>query len=76
MFWKLDMFLSSSEGRETPTLLGLLELAKLNHWTMGKVHNPSDSEFYTPLSETFRYYLKYEYFYILQYFQTPLNLYL
>jgi hypothetical protein len=30
MFWKLDLF-PSSEG-ETPTLLGPLERANLNHW--------------------------------------------
>jgi hypothetical protein len=33
MFWKLDLFLSSGEGRETPTLLGPLERPSLNHWT-------------------------------------------
>jgi hypothetical protein len=32
MFQKLDMFPSSGEG-ETPTLLGPLEGANLNHWT-------------------------------------------
>jgi hypothetical protein len=31
-FRKLDLFLSSGEG-ETPTLLGPLERANLNHWT-------------------------------------------
>jgi hypothetical protein len=30
-FRKLDLFLSSVEG-ETPTVLGLLEGANLNHW--------------------------------------------
>jgi hypothetical protein len=30
MFWKLDLFPSSDE--ETPTLLGPLESANLNHW--------------------------------------------
>jgi hypothetical protein len=30
-FWKLDLFLYSGEGWETPTLLGLLERANLNH---------------------------------------------
>jgi hypothetical protein len=33
-FRKLDLFPSSDErGRETPTLLGPLERANLNHWT-------------------------------------------
>jgi hypothetical protein len=32
MSQKLDLFASSSE-RETPTLLGTLEGANLNHWT-------------------------------------------
>jgi hypothetical protein len=31
-FQKLDLFLSSGEGRETPTLLGPVERANLNHW--------------------------------------------
>jgi hypothetical protein len=35
MFWKLDLFLSLGEGRETPALLRLLERAKLNHWSAG-----------------------------------------
>jgi hypothetical protein len=43
---KLDLFLSSGEGRETPTLLGPLERASLN---------PSNSECYTPSSEPFRF---------------------
>jgi hypothetical protein len=30
-FWKLDLFPSSGEGRETPTLLRPLEKANLNH---------------------------------------------
>jgi hypothetical protein len=30
-FWKLDMFLPSGEGKETPTILGPLERANLNH---------------------------------------------
>jgi hypothetical protein len=30
---KLDPFPSSGEGTETPTLLGPLERANLNHWT-------------------------------------------
>jgi hypothetical protein len=32
MCWKLNLF-PSHEGRETPTLLGPLERANLNHWT-------------------------------------------
>jgi hypothetical protein len=32
MFRKLDLFPSSGEGWETPTLLGLLGRANLNHW--------------------------------------------
>jgi hypothetical protein len=32
-FRKLDLFLSSGEGGETPTLLVRLERADLNHWT-------------------------------------------
>jgi hypothetical protein len=36
------------------TLLGPLERANLNHWTMDKVHKPTDSECYTPSSEPFR----------------------
>jgi hypothetical protein len=34
-FWKLDLFPTSREGRETPTLLGPLKSANLNHWTSG-----------------------------------------
>jgi hypothetical protein len=53
-FWKLDLFLTSGEGRETPTLLGHLERANvfysyLEFQTMETVHEPSDS------SEAFRY---------------------
>jgi hypothetical protein len=33
MFWILDLFPSSLEGRETPTLLSPLERANLNHLT-------------------------------------------
>jgi hypothetical protein len=33
MFPKLNLFLSSGEGRETHTLLGSLERVNLNHWT-------------------------------------------
>jgi hypothetical protein len=32
-FRKLDLFPSSCEGWKTPTLLGPLERANLNHWT-------------------------------------------
>jgi hypothetical protein len=32
-FQKLNLFLSSGEGREKPTLLGPLERANHNHWT-------------------------------------------
>jgi hypothetical protein len=32
-FLKLGLFLSSGEGRETPTLLGPLERANFNHWS-------------------------------------------
>jgi hypothetical protein len=31
------VFPSSGEGRETPTLLGPLEMAKLNHWHSWKL---------------------------------------
>jgi hypothetical protein len=31
MFWKLDLFLSSDDGKEMPTPLGSLEIANLNH---------------------------------------------
>jgi hypothetical protein len=31
-FRKLDLFSYAGEGRETPTLLGPLERANLNHW--------------------------------------------
>jgi hypothetical protein len=36
-FRKLDLFLSSGEGggEKTPTQLGPLERANLNHWTTG-----------------------------------------
>jgi hypothetical protein len=44
MFQKLDLFLSSGE-RETPTLLGPLERANINHWTVNKVQKPSNSEY-------------------------------
>jgi hypothetical protein len=57
MFQKLDLFPSSGEGGEkTPTQLGPLERANLNHWTapvrvtqlfnhwtMEKVQKPSNS---------------------------------
>jgi hypothetical protein len=31
-FWKLDLFPSSDEGRDTPTLLGSFERPNLNHY--------------------------------------------
>jgi hypothetical protein len=34
MFRKLDLFPSLGEGRETSILLGPLERANLNHWTL------------------------------------------
>jgi hypothetical protein len=34
MFWKMDLFESSSEEREAPTLLGSLEKANLNQNTL------------------------------------------
>jgi hypothetical protein len=34
MFQKLNLFPSTGEKRETSTLLGLLERANLNHWTV------------------------------------------
>jgi hypothetical protein len=34
MFRKLNLLPSSGEDRETPTVLGLLERASLNHWTV------------------------------------------
>jgi hypothetical protein len=54
--WKLDLFPSSGEGTETPTLLGSLERNNRNRWTtdsmMGKVQKPSNSETLTTLSLT------------------------
>jgi hypothetical protein len=41
---KLDLFPSSNESTETPTLLGLSERTNLNHWTMDKVQEHSNSE--------------------------------
>jgi hypothetical protein len=37
MFRKLDLFPFSGEGRKTPTLLGPLETATLNHWVIDTV---------------------------------------
>jgi hypothetical protein len=37
-FRKLDLFLSSGEGK-TPILLSPLERASLNHWTCGTQQN-------------------------------------
>jgi hypothetical protein len=50
----LDLFPSSDEGRETPTLLGPLERANFNHWTIQNVQKSSNSDCYTPSSELFR----------------------
>jgi hypothetical protein len=33
----MNLFPSSGEGRKTPTLLGPLERANLNHWTIGSL---------------------------------------
>jgi hypothetical protein len=41
MFRKLDMFPSSGEGKETPTLLGLLEKANLNHCRIALSQGPN-----------------------------------
>jgi hypothetical protein len=43
---KLDLFQSSGEGRETPTLLGALEWAILNleFRPMDELYKPCDSE--------------------------------
>jgi hypothetical protein len=38
-FQKLDLFSSLCEGRETPTPLGLLETADLNHWTTNVIQH-------------------------------------
>jgi hypothetical protein len=32
MFWKMDLFPSSSEEREKHTVLGPLEVANLSYW--------------------------------------------
>jgi hypothetical protein len=42
----LDLFLSSNEGKETPTLLGPLER---DNQRMDNIHKPSDSALYTIL---------------------------
>jgi hypothetical protein len=57
-FRKLDLFPSSGEGGEkTPTQLGPLERANLNHWTMEKVQkNSVNSVQHTPSSESFQIY--------------------
>jgi hypothetical protein len=44
MFWKLNLYASSGEERETHTLLGLLESVDHNYWTtlrlaLSKGHN-------------------------------------
>jgi hypothetical protein len=41
-FWKWDLFLSSGERRETPTLLGPLERANLNHRAGVSLPSPED----------------------------------
>jgi hypothetical protein len=41
-------------GQETPTQLGPLERASLNHWTMDKVQKPSSPECHIPSSEPFK----------------------
>jgi hypothetical protein len=43
-FIKMDMFPSSVLGRETPTLLGLLLRANLNHWTRAGVSLPTPED--------------------------------
>jgi hypothetical protein len=63
MLQKLDLFLPSGEGQKTTTLLGPVESANLSHvvcqflefWMMDKVQNPSNSECYTPSSESFKF---------------------
>jgi hypothetical protein len=42
MFRKLDLFLSSGEVRETPTLLGPLERANLSYWGYLFLKNPTE----------------------------------
>jgi hypothetical protein len=56
--WSLTLreeYTLRGEGRETPTLLGPLEIASLGHWTMDKVQKPSNSECHTPTSEPFSF---------------------
>jgi hypothetical protein len=49
---RLDLFPSSREGRQTPTLLGLLERANLNHWTIPFTnHSPHLRTEIDPVSE-------------------------
>jgi hypothetical protein len=43
-FRKLDLFPSSGEGRETPTLLGHLQRANLYHWARVGVSLPSSED--------------------------------
>jgi hypothetical protein len=38
-FRKLDLFPNAREGRQTPTLLGPLESAKLDHWTSVRMYS-------------------------------------
>jgi hypothetical protein len=41
MVQKLDLFPSSGDYRETPTLLGHLEKANLNHWRLALPKGPN-----------------------------------
>jgi hypothetical protein len=54
-FRKLDLFPSSGEEKNQ-ILLGPLERASLNHWTMDKVRKRNISESYTPSSESYSNY--------------------
>jgi hypothetical protein len=49
----MDVFSSSVERRETPTLLGPLERTNLNHWITEPVSNHGSNHWTTgPVSET------------------------
>jgi hypothetical protein len=48
-FGKLELFLSTGEGKETPALLGLLERANLSHWVSPSSHLKMNTD---PVSET------------------------
>jgi hypothetical protein len=66
-FWKLDLFPSSCEGRETFIVLGLFTHLKtgtdalfssyLEFWAMDKGPKPFDPQCYTPLSGCFKIHL-------------------